>query len=114
MTVYISSKDKALGLSTWLFDSVKRLGKIVFNDLSLQEQESLELLPQVNLIDARVQSNFIGHDYFWSNPAVSSDLILLLRDNRAPGKENGRPLTRLSDNFWQLNRDYPMNINDGQ
>lgn len=70
----------------------------------------MKLLPTVNLIDARVKSNFIGHDYFWSDPAVSSDLILLLRDNLAPGTKHGRPLEELAPNLWQLNMGYPNTV----
>ena len=46
------------------------------------------------------------HKYLWINPAASSDVILLLRDNLEPGAENGRPLTPLMDNFWQLDDNY--------
>ena len=36
-----------------------------------------------------------------------SDLILILRDNRATGDKNGRPLIRSSGGFWVLEEDYP-------
>ena len=60
----------------------------------------------MNFIDVDVESDITGHAYFWINPGASSDVILLLRDNRAPGAENGRPLIPLMDNFWQLNDNY--------
>ena len=48
-----------------------------------------------------------GHNYFYSNPAVSSDLMLVLRYGKAPGAENGRPLGIKDDGFWTINDDYP-------
>ena len=61
----------------------------------------------LNLIDARVKTGFIGHGYFHSNPAVSSDLILILRDDLDPGVENGRPLKKQATNFWEIHPGYP-------
>ena len=59
------------------------------------------------IIRARVDSGFVGHSSFYSHPAVLSDLILILRDGRDPGREHGRPLLRQSDYFWVLEDDYP-------
>jgi hypothetical protein len=39
---------------------------------------------------------------------VSSDLILLLRDNRDPGADNGRTLSSQGANFWLLEEGYPQ------
>ena len=60
------------------------------------------------IVDSRVSgTGFISHDYFHSNPAVSSDLILLLRYHRLPGAENGRPLGHEESGFWFINDSYP-------
>ena len=106
-TVYLSEGDRALLLSSWLMDSVKRLGRIVLSELNPQEQEDLTSLPAVTFIDADVESDITGHAYFWTNPAASSDLILLLRDGLPPGAEHGRPLYQESSNFWILRDGYP-------
>ena len=50
----------------------------------------------------------IGHSYFYSNPAVSSDVILILRDNFDPGAENGRPLIKMGPSLWSITDDYPV------
>ena len=105
-TVYLSQGDRALRLSSWLTDSFKRLGSLIFSDLDPNEQAELSRLPNMTFIDADVESDITGHAYFWINPAASSDVILLLRDNAAPGAENGRPLVRQSENFWLLKDDY--------
>jgi len=78
-------------------------------DLSPEMKKKLASLPRSNIISARVKLDFTGHDYYRSNSAVSSDLILLLRDNRAPGAVNGRPLTKGAGNYWQIDDDYPNN-----
>lgn len=105
-TVYLSEGDRALKLSSWLTDSVKRLGSLILEDLNPREREALTTLPNMTFIDANVESDITGHAYFWINPAASSDVILLLRDNAEPGAKNGRPLIQRSDNFWLLNDDY--------
>jgi hypothetical protein len=48
----------------------------------------------------------LGHYYFYENPAASSDLILLLRDNKDPGPAHGRPLIPKGHNFWQIDDNY--------
>ena len=42
-----------------------------------------------------------------ASPEVLSDMILVLRDGRKPGKENGRPLEPRDDGFWNINDGYP-------
>jgi len=49
--------------------------------------------------------SFIGHDYFHSHPAVSSDLINLILHKAPPGSKE-RPLKNLENNFWSLDSDY--------
>ena len=89
MSVYISSKDKALSLSNWLFGGTTRFGSIRSDMFSKDELEMLREAKSVQIIDSRVSNTgSFGHDYFHSNPAVSSDLILLMRYRRAPGAEN--------------------------
>ena len=107
LTMYMSKSDAAIGLSTWLFVSRHRVGRISRDDLPPFLQQRTDMVQNVSLINAQVDSGFIGHSYFYSHPAVSSDLVLLLRDGRAPGSENGRPLTDLQGVFWGLENDYP-------
>jgi len=35
-------------------------------------------------------------------------LILLLRDNRPPGREHGRPLKAIEPNFWEIEDGCPF------
>ena len=60
----------------------------------------------VEIIDARIsQVGSFGHDYFHSSPAVSSDLILLIRYGLLPGPE--RPLSADPKGFWYIDDHYP-------
>jgi hypothetical protein len=49
-----------------------------------------------------------GHDYFRTNAAVSSDLVLKIRYGFKPG-EAGRPLEHIGLNFWRVPEGYPAN-----
>ncbi len=108
LTIYISKSDKALGFAEWLFDSIRRLGQISAEDMTPSQKQSLAVLPEVQFIDARVKTDYLGHSYFHTNPAVSSDLILLLRDDHSAGTESGRPLIHQEGNFWEIRDNYML------
>jgi len=107
LTIYTSEHDVALGAADILFKGKARLGELRPGDLTPRQRKNLSLIEEVQIVQCRVSKNLIGHDYFHSNPAVSSDLILLLRDNRAPGEANGRPLINHFKNFWEIRDGYP-------
>jgi len=109
VTIYLSREDKALNLAVWLFESIARLGELSLRIISPDRIKDLEVIDRIDFIDARVDSGFLGHAYFHSSPAVSSDLILLLRDNLSPGAVHGRPLTpdKRSTRYWSIGKGYP-------
>ena len=109
LTVYMSKSDEAIGFSTWLFLSQKRVGRIVQEDLSgvQRQRERVRGTGGAAFVSTNLKAGFIGHSYFYSHPAALSDLILILRDNRGPGEANGRPLVQLSPGFWRLDDGYP-------
>ena len=53
-----------------------------------------------------------GHNYFRTNPAVASDLVLTVRYGLAPGAENGRPLEHVAGFFWTIDDDYLSSPSD--
>jgi esterase/lipase superfamily enzyme len=110
MTVYVSATDRAIGLADLLFGSKRRIGQLRWTDLTPEQRNALDAVSQMQVIDARVNTGFLGHSYFHASSAVSSDLILLLRDNCGPGAENGRPLIRRSGGFWELRDGYPRGL----
>jgi esterase/lipase superfamily enzyme len=104
-TIYTSPTDRALALADVLTLGVARLGQLQPSKLPPRLRELLEMSP-VTFVEALVDAGFLGHSYFHDSPAVSSDLILILRDNRPPGKEHGRPLKERLTNFNELRDDY--------
>ena len=110
MVLYVSPTDTNLGIADWLFGGKQRLGQTQeADDLTRRRAELLRHLPDIQFIAVRMAGSLAGsHDYFYSHPAVSSDLILLLRDNCRPGAENGRPLTREAGGLWRIDEDYPV------
>lgn len=108
-TIYLSPDDKAIRLATILFDSGRRLGRLFVSDLSDRQRDVLSDLTDLSVVDARIsQGDFFGHGYFYANRAVSSDLILVLRDGRKPGAEHGRPLESEESVFWRIRDDYML------
>lgn len=61
---------------------------------------------RVTVVNFVGESTGYGHDYFRTNPAVSSDLVLMLRYGFEPG-EAGRPLEHIGLNFWRVPPNYP-------
>jgi esterase/lipase superfamily enzyme len=105
--IYLCEKDEALGFSRFLFGSM-RLGKLQPEVFTPQELAALRDSKKLAIIDARVQKpGSFGHSYFYSNPAVSSDLILVLRNQAPPGAEYGRPLHASANGFWYIDDKYP-------
>lgn len=108
MTVYVSATDRAIGIADWIFGSKRRIGQLRWSDLNPEQRQAMEAMPQMQVIDVRVNTGFLGHSYFHASPAVSSDLLLLLRDNRNAGAENGRPLIKRQESFWEIIDSYPQ------
>jgi esterase/lipase superfamily enzyme len=106
--MYVCARDKALGLSNWLFSGLQRLGQIKADVFTPEELEFLRSSKTMQIVDARISNaGAFGHDYFHSNPAVSSDLILLMRYKVPPGAEYGRPLRVDKKGFWVIDDSYP-------
>jgi esterase/lipase superfamily enzyme len=109
-TIYICDKDSALGLSRFLFGSM-RLGKLKPEIFTPEELKALRGSRNLAVVDARVEKpGSMGHSYFYQNPAVSSDLILLMRYHLAPGAEHGRPLNATDNGFWSIDDSYGRNL----
>jgi len=104
---YLSKEDRAIGIAGWLFASVQRIGRLAIGDLSEAQRKAVEDFPEMDIINVTVDVDFVGHGYFINNPAVLSDLILILRDGKDAGAEHGRPLARDEGTFWQLRNGYP-------
>jgi esterase/lipase superfamily enzyme len=107
ITIYTSKDDSALGISQWLTNGLS-FGRLNTKDVNVNERNIFNSVGNVSLIKVPKSGGFIGHDYFHSNPAVSSDLINLILYKAAPGSKE-RPLKKLENNFWSLDFDYLIN-----
>ncbi|MEM7227560.1 MAG: alpha/beta hydrolase [Planctomycetota bacterium] len=108
LTIYVSERDEAIGIASWLFGSVGRLGRLRSDEISPERRETL-FSPRFDIVDVRARDlGEYKHNYFVENPAALSDIILLLRDNRIAGAEHGRPLVRDESGFWLLYDGYPV------
>lgn len=116
VTIYVNRGDKALWLSSLVHGSISRLGFMDFRKLPESARELLTSQKNLTLIDSRVRTNFLGHNYFYTNPATSSDVMLILNGFAAPG-EAGRPLLRVETagvpdsgggRLWRIEDNYPL------
>ena len=109
-TIYYSPADKALSLAETLFASpAGRLGvEDAVVHYSAEEREGLSSRANITSMIrfAGGESDNYGHSYFRTNPEVSSDLILLLRYEFAPGTPE-RPLVPLGPAYWEIPPGYP-------
>jgi esterase/lipase superfamily enzyme len=105
-TIYLSQTDIALAFSRWLFGGGARLGNLTPKKLTPDAKAKLSHLKSFYLINCAVSGFSTSHDYAFAHPAVVSDLILLLRDNKPPGAEHGRPLKTEGQGVWEITNDY--------
>ena len=112
-TIYTSPADKAIGFAATLFASPRgRLGTFGIEDLDDTVRRGMAFadsttLAFVNYPEAAVSKlDQYAHSYFRNSPSVSSDLVLLLRDDLDPGSP-GRPLEHIGLEFWRIPPGYP-------
>jgi len=114
-TIYTSPADRAIGWSNKLFASPKgRIGNLSVEDMTDEARTVMERsnsnLYIINFMSSTDKSDSnadsFGHSYFRNAPTVSSDLILMLRDDLDPGPP-GRPLEQLGGYFWRVPPGYP-------
>jgi len=114
-TVYTSPADKAIGFARKLFASPKgRIGNLQPDNMTEVGKVAMARgnanLSIINFMSATDKSDSkvdtFGHSYFRDAPTVSSDLIIMLRDDVNPGPP-ARPLESLGSKFWRVPPGYP-------
>ena len=94
VTLYASSKDKALGLSSVKHD-YERLGKVYGYPYVLEGMDSID--------ESKVKTDFWGHGVFATVRTVLGDLSALIADGKPPSKRFGlRPLKSPSGTAWAI------------
>jgi len=114
-TVYASPEDNAIGWSRKLFDSPSgRIGNLEIDKMTPETRAQMENgnanLAVINFFPTSdnpiTGKDGFGHSYFRNAPTVSSDLIILLREDADPGSPE-RPLESLGAKFWRVPAGYP-------
>ncbi|MHC4947660.1 MAG: alpha/beta hydrolase [Planctomycetota bacterium] len=107
ITVYVSTRDRALRLSTWIY-GFARLGAAL-TALTPKALEFLHENPAVEMIDVanaeKEHGSWLGHSYFHQDPWVSSDVLMTLRWSAEPA-DRGLELPEGSP-IWSFPEDYP-------
>ena len=115
VTIYTSPADRAIGWANKLFASPKgRIGNLEVETLTPEARAAIDggnaNMAFINFISSTDKSDSnadkFGHSYFRNAPTVSSDVILMLRDDLDPGTP-GRPLENLGHKFWRVPPGYP-------
>ena len=114
-TIYTSPDDKAIGVARKLFQSPRgRVGTYGPESIDDYLKVGAEF-GKDNYFIVRFEGasgGFVdvgdkyGHSYFRNAPTVSSDVVLMLRDDRDPGTPE-RPLEHIDLNFWRIPQGYP-------
>jgi esterase/lipase superfamily enzyme len=112
LTIYTSSTDRAIGAAEWLFSSPRgRVGTLRMEKSSAVLKALQEFNPKgIAIINyspaANAPTGHYGHSYYRTAPTVSSDIVLMLRDDLDAGTPE-RPLKPLGGSFWSVPPGYP-------
>ena len=112
-TIYTSPNDKAISYAATFFASPRgRVGTFGIDEMTgtikahFQSNKSNSAF--INYAGAsKLPFDRYGHSYFRNSPEVSSDLVLMLRDDLDPGT-TGRPLEPLGFMLWRIPEAYPV------
>ncbi len=108
--IYMSRKDRALGLSAWVY-KYARLGRSL-DSMNLTQRAELFTDSAIWAVDVTkpqtMAYSFLGHSYFHRNAWISADMIMFIHYNLLPAE---RGLIRKEGDFaWQFPDDYPVVI----
>lgn len=110
-TLYTSPADKAIRISEWLYGSVARIGhlesSVAKSKLTEKQMTSIRENSLITLIEFIGKGDKVGHGYFSSSAAVSSDLITLINTGARAGSTE-RPLVQKSAIYWVIDDGYPF------
>jgi len=110
-TIYTSPGDKAIRISEWLYGSVARIGSmesdVVKSKLTEKQMAAVRDNSSIEMIEFIGKSDLVGHGYFSSSTAVSSDLITLINTGAEAGSPE-RPLVQKGAIYWVIDDGYPQ------
>ena len=101
ITIYTNLKDTAIGASRSLFSSRLRLGALNPDELTELQKSAIERSNNLDIVIYEGTGGGIYRHSYYRNPAVSSDMLMLLRYGWLPGEE-GRRLKPVGPNLWAI------------
>jgi esterase/lipase superfamily enzyme len=94
LTLYASSKDKALEASKLVHGGYPRAG---------DSGENLTIVAGLDTIDASaVDTSLMGHSYFGDNRSIISDIFYLIREGLSPDRRSGLKPQTIQDLYYWL------------
>lgn len=98
----MNESDSALGISQMLMKGI-RFGKLTADKQSEREAQIFQNIKNVAFINVKGVKGFVGHGHFREYPGALSDIITLIKTGSPPGTPI-RPLKRVENNFWSLEK----------
>ena len=107
VTVYATSRDYALSSAKSLFGSTVRLGQITPEDLGEYFRSAHWKKSNVDVIfyEGGFQGKAISSHSYYLAPAISADMIMVIRGH-GPGDKDNRPLEVVDDHLFIIRDDY--------
>ena len=106
VTLYINNEDQALAMAKRLLKSSQRLGSVEIAKLSERQREFVRRAENLDVIVYEGIGGGIFRHGYYDDPAVSSDILMLLRYGWKPGEGKRRGLQRLGENTWRIDARY--------
>ena len=106
VTVYKNLNDGAISASKSLFSSHVRLGALNFEELTQQQRKVIERSGNLDIIMYEGSGGGIFRHSYYRNPAISSDLLMLLHYGWLPGQEGRHALKPTGPNLWTVTDAY--------
>ena len=94
VTLYASSRDKALAYSKSIHGGYRRAGDSLPEIIVSDGMDSID----VSAVDTYFFS--VGHSYFGDNRSIISDLIILIRDSLPPASRHLVPQPKTGPRWW--------------
>jgi esterase/lipase superfamily enzyme len=102
VTLYINTRDRALAAARGLFKSGQRLGSLDLTELSERQRELVRRADNLDIIAYDGKGGGLFRHGYYDDPAVSADIIMLLRYGWRPGEGERHGLERLGENTWRI------------
>jgi esterase/lipase superfamily enzyme len=102
ITISTNANDKALAAAKAVLNSRQRVGDFKPKALTPKQREYIERAANLDIIVYEGSGGGPFRHGYYTDPAVSSDILMLLRYGWQPGEGERQGLERISPNIWRL------------